>query len=86
VIFIIYKFISVWKNRKSILNGLGHEQCGPYHVELTPLFENPTEAHPSVAQSRGPDATPWFCRTGELSADRHRRAGPGPLPLSLLDL
>jgi hypothetical protein len=42
VIFIIYKFISVWKYGKSILNGLGHEQCGPYHSELAPHFENPT--------------------------------------------
>jgi hypothetical protein len=69
VIFIIYKFISDWKNRKTIINGLGREQCSPYRYGIAPLFKNPTEAHPSVARSRGPDAAPWFHRTGEPLAD-----------------
>jgi hypothetical protein len=70
------------ENRKSILNGLSREQCGPYRFGLAPLFKKLTEAHPSVARSRGPNATPWFLQNSERSADCHQRAGPGPLSLS----
>jgi hypothetical protein len=58
VVFIIYKFGSVWKNRKSSLTGRAQEQSGPIPVGLVSGLKcrlRPTHQCPRTGETRHAD-------------------------------
>jgi hypothetical protein len=80
VVFVICKFGSVWKIEKPILSEPDQWIVQPILLRLTSVLKTPTKAHRSATRDTGPDATLWSNHSGEPSADRRRRGGPGPPP------